>query len=220
MNIRTLVALLFSSFVGVSLVGVRVIVTHRFQHLYLIGNLILAWVPLLASILLERFVANASTPRWKLWSAFGVWFFFLPNCPYIFTDLVHLGPRYHGRFWIDLLMIVLFALTGLVLGFISLRSVQRLVSNRFSWSVGWLFVGVMSLLCGIGIYAGRFLRWNSWDVIVRPWLVAGDMVDWVLHPFAQPLAIAFPLVSGVVLFAAYLIIFSLAQETRPEPQNA
>jgi uncharacterized membrane protein len=216
MNIRTLIALLFASVVGTALVGARVVVTSRFQHLYLIGNLLLAWVPLFASILLQRFVANASTARWKIWSNFAVWFLFLPNCPYIFTDLVHLGPRYHGTFWIDMLIILLFALTGLVLGFLSLRSVQRLVVQRFDSVIGWLFVAIMSLLCGIGVYAGRFLRWNSWDVIARPWLVAGDIAEWFLHPFSQPLAIAFPIVSGLFFFATYLIIWSLAHDAGPK----
>src|SRR5436189_4823044 len=151
---RPLIALSFSSLLGTGLLATRVLVTGRFQHIYLLGNLILAWVPLLASILLERWVANASVPRWKVGTVFAIWFLFFPNSPYIFTDLVHLGPRYHGLFWIDMLLILLFALTGLVLGFISLRSMQRLVAGRFGWRSGWLFVGGMSLLSGIAIYAG------------------------------------------------------------------
>ena len=106
-------------------------------------------------------------------------------------------------------LILLFALTGLVLGFISLRSMQRLVAGRFGWRTGWLFVGGMSLLSGIAIYAGRFLRWNSWDVIARPWMIAGDAMHWIFHPHA--LSIAFPIVFALFLFAAYLTMWSLAE---------
>ena len=62
------------------------------------------------------------------------------------------------NFWIDLLLILFFALTGLVLGYLSLRSIQRRVERRLNAWAGWIFVAGMSLLCGIGIYAGRFLR--------------------------------------------------------------
>src|SRR5947207_2442039 len=150
---RPLIALIFSSALATALFGTRVLVTGSWKHLYLVGNLILAWVPWLASTFLERSLAKASEPRWKARAAFAIWFLFFPNSPYIFTDLVHLGPRYHGAYWIDMLLILLFALTGLVLGFISLRSMQRLVAGRFGWRSGWLFVGGMSLLSGIAIYA-------------------------------------------------------------------
>jgi len=166
------------------------------QHAYLFGNLILAWIPLLASMLLDQWEGNASIPQWKRSAAFGVWFFFLPNAPYILTDLVHLGPKYYGHFWIDLLLILLFAMTGLVLAFLSLRSMQERVRRRLNWFAGWLFVAVMSLFCGIGIYAGRFLRWNSWDVVARPWLIVNDLAEWLLTWLYRPLSVAFP-----VLFA-------------------
>jgi uncharacterized membrane protein len=223
---RPVIALIFSSALGTALFGTRVLVSGSFKHLYLIGNLILAWIPWLASTYLERSLAssppeeereNASAVRHKRWAAAAIWFFFFPNSPYIFTDLVHLGPRYHGVYWIDMLLILLFALTGLVLGFISLRSMQRLVAGRFGWQVGWLFVAGMSLLSGIGIYAGRFLRWNSWDVIARPWMIGADLLHWLFHPHL--LSLAFPIVCGLFIFAAYLTIWSLAEEAQ-KPSNA
>jgi uncharacterized membrane protein len=207
---RSLFALLFSSSLALGLLTVRLLIAGRAQHLYLAGNLVLAWIPLIAAMALESFVRRPSVPRWKLWSAIGVWFLFFPNAPYIFTDLVHLGPRHQGAYWIDMLLILLFALTGLVLAFTSLRSMQRLVAQRYSVILSWVFVAAMSLLCGIGIYAGRFLRWNSWDVIARPHLIAGDTIQLLLNPLAYPLAIAFPLVFAVFMFAAYLTIWSLA----------
>src|SRR5436190_17929641 len=117
---RPLLALAFSSALGVTLVIIRIVATQRLQHIYLIGNLILAWVPLLASIALDRW-DGVAVPRWKRFALFGVWFFFFPNAPYILTDLVHLGPWYHSHYshyWVDMLLILLFALTGLVLGFL------------------------------------------------------------------------------------------------------
>ena len=207
---RPLLALLFSSALGTALLIVRIVVTHRMQHAYLFGNLILAWIPLLASMLLDQWEGNGSVAHWKRGAAYAVWFFFFPNAPYILTDLVHLGPKYYGRFWIDLLLILLFAITGLVLAFLSLRSMQQRVQRRLNWFAGWLFVAAMSLLCGIGIYAGRFLRWNSWDVIARPWLIVNDLAEWLLTWFYRPLSIAFPLLFAIFLFTVYLTLVAIS----------
>jgi len=142
--------------------------------------------------------------------AMVVWFFFFPNAPYILTDLVHLGPKYYGHYWVDMLLILLVAFTGLLLGFLSLQSMQQRVARRFHWPVGWLFVMAMSLLSGMGIYAGRFLRWNSWDVVARPGWVLDDGLFWVVSCFDRPLAIVFPLLFGIVLFTTYLVVASIA----------
>src|SRR6185503_5652035 len=99
----------------------------------------------------------------------------------ILTDLVHLGPKAHGRYWGDLVLILLFALIGLVLGFLSLFLMQRLVARRYGWPAGWLFVGVVAGLSGFGIYAGRFLRWNSWDVVFSPLELFADASRWLLQ---------------------------------------
>jgi len=227
-------ALLFSSALGTLLLFVRVLVSHRLEHLYLVGNLALAWIPLLASMLLESWdksplesaasaqgapadsassqndlKARAPRAAWKRTAAYVIWFFFFPNAPYIVTDLVHLGPKQHGHFWIDMLLILLFALTGLVLAFLSLRLMQRRVERRCSWTVGWLFVAGMSFLCGMGIYAGRFLRWNSWDVILRPWLIISDLQHWLRNFIYHPLSIAFPVMFALFLFTIYLTLLAI-----------
>ena len=193
-------ALLFSSVLGTALLMVRVVVSHRLQHLYLVGNLLLAWVPFMASLLLDRWDNLPSVPGWKRVSAFAIWFLFFPNAPYILTDLVHLGPKYYGHFWIDLLD----AKASLLVGHGSR------VERRLNAWAGWIFVAGMSLLCGIGIYAGRFLRWNSWDVIARPLRIASDLQEWLVNPFHRPLSIVFPLLFGLFLFTAYLTLLGLA----------
>ena len=73
---KPLLALMFSSALGTALLIVRIVITHRLQHAYLFGNLILAWIPLLASILLDQWDGNISVPQWKRSAAVGVWFFF------------------------------------------------------------------------------------------------------------------------------------------------
>ena len=100
--------------------------------------------------------------------------------------------------------------TGLVLAFLSLRSMQQRVQRRLNWAAGWLFVAAMSLLCGAGVYAGRFLRWNSWDVVVRPWLIVNDLADWLLNVLHRPLSIAFPVLFAMFLFTVYLTLVAIS----------
>src|SRR5438132_12396781 len=108
---KPLLALLFSSALGTALLIVRVLITHRLQHAYLFGNLILAWIPLLASMLLDQWEGKDSVPQWKRSTAVGVWFVFFPNAPYILTDLVHFGPKYYVHFWLALVLILIFGFT-------------------------------------------------------------------------------------------------------------
>jgi uncharacterized membrane protein len=119
-----------------------------------------------------------------------------------------------------MLLILLFAINGLVLGFLSLQSMQQRVERRTNWAAGWLFVAGMSLLSGMGIYAGRFLRWNSWDVVARPGLLAGDIEEWFTNPFDHPLSIVFPLLFGVVLFTFYLTLWAVASDDGARPSIA
>jgi len=211
---RPVLALLFASVLGVALVTVRVVATHRLQHLYLVGNLLLAWIPLIATVLLDRWDAISSTSRSRKVAAIVVWFFFFPNAPYILTDLVHLRPEQHGHYWVDMVLILLFGLTGLVLAFLSLLSMQHRVERRLNRLSGWLFVAVMSLLSGIGIYAGRFLRWNSWDVVARPWLIVGDIKELIVTPSYWVFSIVFPLVFALFLFTFYLTLWAVASSSR------
>jgi len=207
---KQFLALLFASGVGIALLVVRIIVTRRFQHLYLPWNLLLAWIPWIAATLLDRWDNGPGVSKRKRIAAIAVWFLFFPNAPYIFTDLVHLGPRYYGHYWIDMLLILLVAVTGLTLGFLSLQSMHRRVTRHYRWPAGWLFVIVMSLLSGAAIYAGRFLRWNSWDVIARPGRIVADAQQWVLGSFERPFSVAFPLLCGLFLFVSYLLVATMS----------
>jgi uncharacterized membrane protein len=90
-----------------------------------------------------------------------LWLLFLPNSPYLVTDLVHLKPRPSVPLWFDILLVQSFVLTGLLLGFLSVYLMHRLVTHAYGWKIGWLFTLLILALTGFGIYLGRFERWNS-----------------------------------------------------------
>ena len=207
--IRPVSVLAFASVLSCVLLGLRILLIGQFRQLYLVWNLFLAWMPLFFALTAVGLAHTRPYRRWWFFSAAAAWLLFFPNAPYILTDLIHLGPKTHSRFWTDLVLILLFALIGLVLGFLSLFLMQRLVARRYGWPAGWLFVGIVAGLSGFGICAGRFLRWNSWDVIFNPFDLLADASHWLLQLTNSPRGLITPALFATMLFVAYLLLYSL-----------
>jgi uncharacterized membrane protein len=199
-----LLTLVAASALGVALVVVRTVLTWRGQHLYLIWNLFLAWVPLMLALHVEEMQRRNLKRERKFWAAAAAWLLFFPNAPYIFTDITHLKRATESRWWTDLTLILLFAIIGLVLAFISLHRMQTIVSRRHGRLAGWILVLSVAFLSGFGVYLGRFERWNSWDVVVHPISVLANSFNW-LHRHS----VKFTLLFGVFLFTAYALLYSL-----------
>jgi uncharacterized membrane protein len=180
-------ALLAASAWCVLLLAVR---RHEFGasgYRYLVWNLTLAWIPLLLALVL--LAAYRRRAHWlELVAVGGVWLLFLPNAPYMLTDIVHLGDS-HKLF--DAVILGSFAFTALALGFASLLVVQVVVTRLAGATLGWA-VAVGSLFAAsVGIYLGRVQRLNSWDVIQRPrtlWTIARLRLD---DPFGNRYLIGF-----------------------------
>jgi uncharacterized membrane protein len=66
------------------------------------------------------------------------------------------------------MMLIWFAFTGLLLGMVSLFLMQEIIRREFGRWAGWGFVLLVAGLSSAGIYMGRFLRWNSWDILRNP----------------------------------------------------
>src|ERR1035437_7088518 len=113
-------ALLFASGTSVALMVARILWTGRLGYSFLVWNLFLAWLPMMFALLACEKYQSTSGRDWRFVGLAGAWLLFFPNAPYIFTDLIHLTTRFYPYFWVDLSLILLCALTGLVLGFVSL----------------------------------------------------------------------------------------------------
>jgi uncharacterized membrane protein len=210
------VILILASAIGVCLVAARILYTGRFAHIYLVWNLFLAWIPLGLSLLAWRY---RESRRPLLVCAF-FWLLFFPNAPYIVTDLVHLKARPPVPFWFDLMLLQLFVWLGVFIGFLSLHRMHELVSHRFDWRVGWVFVLVVVGLTGFGIYLGRFERWNSWDLFLSPLGLLGDIADVIRHPRANKTAIVFPALFGTFFLLAYVMLYALTHWRSAQPASA
>jgi len=204
-----MLALTFASAVSVALVIARICWTGNIRYAFLIWNLFLAWLPLIFSLLACEQYQTGTRRNWRFPALAGAWLLFFPNAPYIFTDLIHLTARFYGHFWVDLMLILLCAFTGLVLGFVSLYLMQTVVTCMFGRLASWIFIALVAGLTGFGIYLGRFLRYNSWDVLVRPVKFYHDVGAWAAGSLAYPTSVAFPMLFATFVFLAYLMLYAL-----------
>ena len=205
---RPLLALVFATGVGVVLVSARAMVMGREQH-NLVWNLFLAWLPLVFALAVRRTLRAAEPGRWKLFGAATAWLLFHPNAPYICTDLVHLTPPRAGDFWIDLVLILLFAVTGLMLGFVSLYLMHDIVARQRGAVVGWCFVMLVTGLSALGVYIGRFMRWNSWDFVTNPLTLFQNLSHRLAYPSTLHQLVLFTALFGAFLFLTYLMLYAL-----------
>jgi uncharacterized membrane protein len=213
---RPMLALVFASGASLALVLARVAWTGNIENAFLAWNLFLAWLPLIFAFLACEEYRLRRNPGWRFLSLAGAWLLFFPNAPYIFTDLTHLTTRYYGHFWVDLVLILLCALTGLVLGFLSLFLMQGVVARMVGRAGSWLFIAAVAALSSFGIYLGRFLRFNSWDVVFKPVSLYHGIGHWAADPMAHPTSYAFPALFAVFLFVAYLLLYGLTH-LQPSP---
>jgi len=192
----------------------RDLLDHRgyATFLFLIWNLFLAWVPYFIALIMDRTYEKTKS-KGLLGFLFVAWLLFFPNAPYILTDLLHLKSRHPIPHWYDLMMIVSFAWTGLMLGYLSLFEVQRFLTKKFSARLGMGIAVGSILLCSFGIYLGRFLRWNTWDVLFRPHLLIGDIFEVVFNPFAYTGTLGIAVILACFLLIGYFILNTLISDS-------
>lgn len=196
-----------------TLLLVRVWITGSPFGLFLAWNLVLAAVPLGASTALARLDASGGGVA-RLLAVGAVWLLFLPNAPYILTDLVHLDARPPVPFWYDLTLLLSAGGTGLLAAYVSLADVQSVVARRGSVRMSWAVAIGSLFLSGFGIYLGRELRWNSWDVVAAPGALLADIADRVLDPVSHPTTVVMTVVFGGMLTLGYLVLRAIAQPAR------
>src|SRR5260221_12228916 len=149
-------SIIISSALCMAMLAFRIVYTHNASYSFLAWNLVLAWLPLISALIAYQ-LNHKSSQRFRLLVVIcsTVWLVFLPNAPYLITDLVHLNPNYGIAFWYDLTMFVSFAWTGLLCGLLSLYWMQQIVSKLVGATLSWAFVLGVTALSSFGIYLGR-----------------------------------------------------------------
>ncbi len=220
-QLAVIASLGFATLMCLGLLILRMVHTHDFSTHGLVWNLGLAWLPALSALLAYNYHKQPSWLNWvRVSICVAVWLLFLPNAPYLITDIMYLQPQPGIPFWYDLILYVAFAWTGCFLGLVSLLLIQEIVRKAAGTLASWLFVLGALGLNSFGVYLGRFLRWNSWDVIVNPLPLFSQIAQQVRHPLAHFQTVVFSALFTVFFLAVYLMLVALthfrqeAQTTR------
>lgn len=200
-----------SSLLSVVIWLVRVFYSGQYSFKFLVWNLFLAWIPLFCALTLWRY-SQRTRPAWlPIGLLLTGWLAFFPNAPYVVTDLLHLWQRHNVPLWYDLILLFTFAWNGLLVGFTSLWIVQEVVQRLYGSLISWAVVLFSLVASSFGIYLGRFLRWNSWDIITNPSELAYDILLRIANPLSHPRTVAVTLLFSGFLTLAYLTLVLLAR---------
>ena len=221
-EVDRLLALSMSFSCGMALI--RVAHTGRLTLLPLIWNLFLAYIPYFITTLIS------TRPKWvqRKWvfpAVFAAWLLFIPNSFYILTDLFHLLDHPEDRgvpLWFDLIQILSFAWNGLLLGVLSVRQMEKLLQPwilTHGWDMkrrngegsGLFFVYPIMWLNSLGVYIGRYLRYNSWDVITNPFDLIRDIAGMIIHPLRHQYAWDMIFCFSILMTLMYLMMKRISQ---------
>lgn len=181
----------------VMLLAFRIVYSRNLDYIFYVWNLFLAIVPLMLS---RKLLSHDQLER-RTYLLLLAWIVFLPNAPYVVTDLFHYKERWPVPKWYDLLLVTSASWNGLMAGFISVMQAEKFFSKIVSGRKTQIIVLIVFLLCGYGIYIGRFLRYNSWDIITDPLELITNSAKHILLPFEYLVVWKF-----TILFSAMLSI--------------
>lgn len=185
---------------SVMLLLYRIIKSENLSYIFLVWNLFLALIPWWIS----NYLKQRECLQLKHIPLFGIWLLFIPNSPYILTDLFHLKPRPYLPLWFDLVLVLSFALIGMIVFLKSLKDILSILKVYVSPLWFSISVPIIFWLISFGLYLGRYLRFNSWD-IVHPFRLAMRSYSILLEKDT----IGFTCVFSVFLWFLYYITFNI-----------
>lgn len=191
--------LFLSAIFSLALSLARLVYLQNVAYLFLVWNLFLAFIPFFIS---EFVLLKKGRPLFTV-SLATVCIAFLPNAPYMLTDLFHL--RFHSGpgIWYDTLLISSYAWVGLMLFFKTLQNLNCRVENTLQPLLRLALLLGLIFMCAFGIYLGRYLRFNSWDVLGSPVYLFREIFRHFIHPLGHARAWGMTLSYGVFLSLAY-----------------
>jgi uncharacterized membrane protein len=205
--------------VCIALVAARVAYSDSVRHTGLIWNLFLAWIPFILA-----YIAHAISWR-RIWLYLIIpviaflWLIFYPNAPYMLTDLQDLARvSFSAPLWYDVIIVVWCSWTAMLLGIVSLYLMQDIVIRTFGRFIGWSFIFVIAALSSFGIYIGRFVRLNSWDILQDPAETAMSIWGLIIDP-TRRLA-AFTLSYTFFFLFVYLLLYSFSHMLQEQTIHA
>lgn len=201
-----------------ALLGIRILVTGKLYQVFLAWNLFLALIPFLIALAADRLIRMAPTFGAIIFLLTGsvLWLLFFPNSSYIFTDFIHLiqrglpedNPNARGfsnmLVWYDVILRSLYAFSGHLTGLASLYVMHTLWTRQFGRFWGWFFVLTSSVAAAYGVFLGRFIRLNSWNLITHPDTAWNALVNNINAVDAAIFTVAFSFFLVISYFFLYI----------------
>jgi uncharacterized membrane protein len=202
---KPVMLLLGFTFFCLAMLLARIVSTDTMRYTFLVWNLFLAWIPLAIAVYMQLYFQKKPI-NWVYFIVGGLmWLLFLPNAPYIITDLLHLRGNTTVPVWFDSLLVFSYAMAGLQAGLFSLYIMQQLMEKFFSRNISYTITALCVWLASYGVYLGRFQRWNSWDLFTNPTWLLMDSLRQLTNPTAIKMTVAF----ACILTFFYLLFLSL-----------
>jgi uncharacterized membrane protein len=206
-----ILSLLFAAMaLSMLLLMIRMKLNQSFHFLFLVWNLFLALIPFAITTAL----ASGKKPH-KLYFlvVFLIWLLFLPNAPYIVTDLLHLQNSDRYLMWLDVLVILSFATNGLALYFLSLYDMEQSLKRFFNPKFTKVILVFIVLLTAFGIYLGRFLRYNSWEILNHPFDILLDVGHILFQPNIEAWMFTLTFASFLAMLYWTLKTFTISEDS-------
>lgn len=217
---RPTLSLILLTLLSCVLLIAGIIKTQHLRGVYLLWNLFLAWVPLFFILVARRYQSALNNPlrvrQTVVYSCLGFWLLFFPNSPYIITDLIHLTESQYHLLWFDSVSFFIVALAGLATGLYSLFVAHEIIEKLTGKLWAWVIVFSSVVLSGFGLYLGRFIRFNSWDLFTNPVFLFRKS----LHELQNPLAMQTTMVFSLVVMVLYVSLNLLIPTSYEHTKNA
>jgi len=201
----------YSVMFSLSLVLFRIWYSHELTFIYMPWNLFLAYVPYQLLKTYKPKIRGLESQVAFL-GIFIVWLLFIPNAFYMITDLFHLFQREKVPLWLDLVLLMSYAWNGMIFGFLSVRQMEKNLLEMLPKLAPSMFVGSMMFLNAVGVYLGRYLRFNSWDIITNPFSLAVEICQLFAHPLENRAAWAMILAFTVMMTIIYTMLHKLSKQ--------
>ena len=204
-------ALVLSNLFSLVLFAARAINAGNMRYWFMVWNLALSVLPLIfarwLTLSLKKEVWSAPI---NLFLTF-LWLGFLPNSFYTASDLIHLHSTGEVSLLYDAAMFFSFIFNAYVLGFMSVYLVHRELIKHIKSNDAHKLIAAVFLVCGFAIYLGRYLRWNTWDLIVSPAGLLFDLSERVINPSDYPQSFTTTVVFSLLLSVMYYVIWNLVE---------
>lgn len=181
----------------------RVLIFNSNYYVYLFWNIFLAILPFIISLILLKFANNKKLTKPLLIIGGIFWLLLLPNAPYVVTDLIHLNRSRGAPLIYDVFLVFSCAWTGLLLGLYSISHIEKIIRLKYKAHTAAFIIAFIILLTSFGMYLGRFLRFNSWDIFSSSPLLFNKVTEIFAKPAEYEEAYIFTGLSFVFIYLSY-----------------